>query len=111
MQHSNVADGVLVTVQKNLYALKDFLDKNPHLFHSSPGEPTASRTPAGHEHEAWKVRSNSYYTGYAARADLEYFQAEQSSVAQLQALLTRTIEAISFVLLLNDYRLGELVVK
>jgi hypothetical protein len=38
-------------------------------------------------------------------------KAEQSSVAQLQALLTRTIEAISFVLLLNDYKLGELIAK
>jgi nuclear pore complex protein Nup155 len=55
LQQSNVADSMLVTVQKNLYALKDFLDKNPHLFHSSPGEPTVSRTPAGHEQEAWKV--------------------------------------------------------
>lgn len=38
-------------------------------------------------------------------------QAEQSSVAQLQSLLTRTVEAISFVLLLNDYRLGELIAQ
>jgi nuclear pore complex protein Nup155 len=46
------------------------------------------------------------------KADLHYsIQAEQSSVAQLQALLTRAIEAISFVLLLNDYRLGELVAQ
>lgn len=38
-------------------------------------------------------------------------QAEQNSVAQLQSLLTRTVEAISFVLLLNDYRLGELIAR
>jgi hypothetical protein len=57
LQQCNIADFMLVTVQKNLYALKDFLDKNPHLFHSSPGEPTASRTPAGNEQEAWKVCS------------------------------------------------------
>lgn len=55
LQQSNIGDSMLVTVQKNLYALKDFLDKNPHLFHSSPGEPTVSRPPAGHEQEAWKV--------------------------------------------------------
>lgn len=36
---------------------------------------------------------------------------EQSSVLELQSLLTRTIEALSFVLLLNDYRLGELIFK
>lgn len=40
-----------------------------------------------------------------------FFKAEQSSVAQLQTLLTRTIEAISFVLLLNDYRLGDLIAQ
>jgi len=38
-------------------------------------------------------------------------QAEQNSVSELQTLLTRTIEALSFVLLLNDYRLGELITK
>ena len=34
---------------------------------------------------------------------------EQSSVFQLTSLLARTIEAISFVLLLNDHKLGELI--
>jgi len=38
-------------------------------------------------------------------------QAEQKSVGELQSLLSRTIEALSFVLLLNDYRLGELIAK
>ncbi|KAG9314302.1 nucleoporin [Chiua virens] len=91
LQELNVDDNLLVTVQKNLYALKEFLDKNPHLFHSTPGDPAASRNTVGHEQEAWK--------------------AEQNSVAQLQVLLTRTIEAISFVLLLSDYRLGELIAQ
>ena len=36
-------------------------------------------------------------------------QAEQGSVAQLLSLLSRTIEAISFALLLTDYRLGDLI--
>ena len=36
---------------------------------------------------------------------------EQSSVFQLTSLLARTIEAISFVLLLSDHKLGELVKK
>jgi hypothetical protein len=39
------------------------------------------------------------------------FQAEQNSVAELQSLLTRSIEALSFVLLLSDYNLGGLVAK
>ena len=38
-------------------------------------------------------------------------QAEQSSVAQLLGLLGRTIEAISFILLLNDHKLDELVAR
>jgi nuclear pore complex protein Nup155 len=113
LQQCNIADNVLVTVQKNLYALKDFLDRNPHLFHSSPGEPTASRTPAGHEQEAWKVCFGVKIEFFWFKTHLKpfYTQAEQRSVAQLQGLLIRVIEAISFVLLLNDYKLGDLIAK
>ncbi|EGO04780.1 hypothetical protein SERLA73DRAFT_164639 [Serpula lacrymans var. lacrymans S7.3] len=74
---------------RNLGALKDFLDKNPHLFHSSVGDRSGPRITTGKEQEAWK--------------------AEQDSVAQLEALLARTIEGIYFILTLNDYRIGELV--
>ncbi|KAF9455109.1 nucleoporin [Macrolepiota fuliginosa MF-IS2] len=81
-QQLNVPEGTLVTIQKNLFALKDFLDKNPHLFHASPGD-----TPVNQE----------------------ALKAEQHSVTELLALLTRTIEALSFVLLLNDYQIGELI--
>jgi nuclear pore complex protein Nup155 len=50
--------------------------------------------------------------GFSPNAKLKNpFQAEQVSVQQLQSLLSRTIEAISFFLLLNDYRLGELIAK
>jgi hypothetical protein len=55
LQQSNFEDYLLVTVQKNLFALKEFLDKNPHLFHSAPGEHSVSRTSSGNEQEAWKV--------------------------------------------------------
>ncbi|KAF8832270.1 hypothetical protein HHX47_DHR1001833 [Lentinula edodes] len=85
-----VQEARLITIQKNLYALKDLLDKNPHLFHSSPGDSAASRAPAM-EQEAWK--------------------AEQASIAQLLSLLTRTIEALSFVLLLNDYHFADIMTK
>ncbi|KAK0208086.1 nucleoporin [Desarmillaria ectypa] len=84
-----VSEAVLVTVQKNLYSLKDLLDRNPHLFHSSPGD-TAVRASAA-EQQAWK--------------------AEQSSVVELMSLLTRTIEALSFILLLTDYRIGDLITR
>ncbi|KAJ7225588.1 nucleoporin [Mycena pura] len=90
IQQSAIPDQTLVIIQKNVYALKDFLDKNPHLFHSSPGDTGNSRS-AVSEQEAWK--------------------AEQTSVSELSLLATRIIEALSFVLLLNDYRLGELVAK
>ncbi|KAF9481024.1 nucleoporin [Pholiota conissans] len=90
MQVLNAPETLLVNIQKNLFALKEFLSRNPQLFHSSPSEPTSSRTLLT-EQEAWK--------------------AEQSSVSELQTLLTRTIEALSFVLLLSDYRLNELISK
>ncbi|KAF8898825.1 nucleoporin [Infundibulicybe gibba] len=83
-----ISENVLVTIQKNLFALRDFLDKNPQLFHSSPSEPAATRSSVA-DQEAWK--------------------AEQHSVTELVSLLSRTIEALSFILLLNDYRLGELI--
>jgi nuclear pore complex protein Nup155 len=38
-------------------------------------------------------------------------QFEQQSVMQLQALLSRTIEAISFILLLHDHRMGEIIAR
>lgn len=43
--------------------------------------------------------------------DQEAWKAEQHSVAQIQALLSRTIEGISFFLLLNDHQIGQLISK
>lgn len=54
LQGLNVSEPTLSNVQKNLFALKDFLTRNPHLFHSSPSDPTSNRTPVT-EQEAWKV--------------------------------------------------------
>jgi nuclear pore complex protein Nup155 len=82
---------VYITAQKNLYALKELLDTNPQLFHSTPGDQAGARGATTSEQEAWK--------------------AEQSSVSQMVSLLTRTIEAISFALLLIDYRWGELIAQ
>jgi nuclear pore complex protein Nup155 len=53
-QALNIPEATLVNVQKNLFALKDFLTRNPHLFHSAPSEATSTRTPIT-EQEAWKV--------------------------------------------------------
>ncbi|KAJ8496905.1 hypothetical protein ONZ45_g12257 [Pleurotus djamor] len=87
-KHLSVSEDELMPIQKNLISLRDFLEQNLHLFHITPGEAN-SRPAVGNDQEAWK--------------------AEQRSVAQLMELLSRTIEALSFVLLLNDYRLGELI--
>ncbi|EIN14134.1 nucleoporin [Punctularia strigosozonata HHB-11173 SS5] len=91
LRQLNVDENLLVTIQKNLFALKTFLDKNPQLFHSTPGDQSGARSAGSNEQEAWRV--------------------EQESVSSLIALLSRAVEAISFVLLLNDYRLGELVAQ
>lgn len=50
----SVPEKDLLQLQKNLFALKDFLERNPHLFHSSPTEPAASRESLA-DQEAWKV--------------------------------------------------------
>lgn len=71
--------------------MKELLDTNPQLFHSTPGDQAGARGATTSEQEAWK--------------------AEQSSVSQMLSLLTRTIEAISFVLLLIDHRWGELIAQ
>ena len=55
MQDLNVPDDVLVTAQKNLFALKELLDTNPYLFHSAPGDHTGARSASVNEQEAWKV--------------------------------------------------------
>ncbi|KAL5535480.1 hypothetical protein ACEPAF_3574 [Sanghuangporus sanghuang] len=88
---SNFEDRTLVTIQRNLYALKNLLDNNPQLFSSAPGEQVNTGSRQHVEHDAWK--------------------AEAASISHLQALLGRTVEAISFVLLLIDYHLGELVAQ
>ncbi|KAI0068445.1 nucleoporin [Artomyces pyxidatus] len=88
---TNIPQDILFIIQKNLYALKDFLEKNPQLFHSATGDYTGARSAPASDQEAWK--------------------AEQNSVAQLQALLARTIEGASFFLLLNDHRIGELIAQ
>lgn len=91
LHETNISEDLLFMVQKNLFALKDFLDKNPHLFHSGTADYTGARAAPASDQEAWK--------------------AEQNSVAQLQTLLARTIEGASFFLLLNDHRIGELIAQ
>ena len=91
LNESAIHENVYIIAQKNLYALKELLDTNPQLFHSTPGDQAGARGATASEQEAWK--------------------AEQSSVSQMLSLLTRTIEAISFALLLIDHRWGELIAQ
>ncbi|KAI9512809.1 nucleoporin [Russula earlei] len=86
---SNIPEDILLMVQSNLFALHSFLEGNPHLFHSATGDFSGARAAPASDQEAWK--------------------AEQKSVAELQALLARTIEGVSFFLLLIDHRIGELI--
>ncbi|KAI5123612.1 hypothetical protein M0805_003428 [Coniferiporia weirii] len=90
-QSTNFDDATLVVIQRNLYALKNFLESNPQMFSSAPGEQVGSGGRQGAEHDAWKV--------------------EQSSASLLQTLLGRSVEAISFILLLIDYHFGDLVAQ
>lgn len=56
-QQLAIPEDVLTSIQKNLYSLREFLNRNLHLFHIAPGEPASARPAAGNEQEAWKVGS------------------------------------------------------
>lgn len=71
-------------IQRDLGSLRTFLDSDPHLF--------------GLIGDQWSGRS-----------EAEANQAEQDSIACLRSLLTQTIQAISFILLLIDYKLPDVV--
>ncbi|KEP53232.1 non-repetitive/WGA-negative nucleoporin carboxy-terminal protein [Rhizoctonia solani 123E] len=86
-QLSNLSEGVLADIQNDLIKLRDFVTSHPQLLLVGSGEFTAAR--GGAEQEAFKT--------------------EHTSIAQLQALLSRVIEGISFVLLLIDYKFSETV--
>jgi nuclear pore complex protein Nup155 len=46
---------------------------------------------------------------WSDRSEIEAFQIEMQLINALRALLTQTVEAISFVLLLIDYKLPDVV--
>jgi len=104
---SNIPEEILLMVQRNLFALHSFLEGNPHLFHSATGDYSGARAAPASDQEAWKV--NYIHLHLVSQLTDQRFQAEQKSVADLQALLARTIEGVSFFLLLIDHRIGELI--
>ncbi|KIY50546.1 nucleoporin-domain-containing protein [Fistulina hepatica ATCC 64428] len=79
----------VIQTGSNLNSLKESLVQNPRLF-QFPTDIPSSRS-SSNDQQAWKV--------------------EQTSVMELTALISRTIEAMSFVLLLNDYHLGDLIAQ
>ncbi|GAA5993501.1 hypothetical protein JCM10908_000619 [Rhodotorula pacifica] len=83
-QMSNMPESVLSAVQRDLIALRTFVEHEQHLFTHIPD---SSR--AGHNAAA--------------------YAAEQASLSALRLLLTQSVEAISFILLLIDYKLSDIV--
>ncbi|GAA5897156.1 hypothetical protein JCM5296_002241 [Sporobolomyces johnsonii] len=83
-QGTNVPDVVLSAVQRDLIALRSFVEQEHLLFTHVPDSSRSSPNSAA-------------------------YQAEQASLASLRLLLTQSVEAISFILLLIDYQLPEIV--
>ncbi|KAG0656686.1 hypothetical protein C6P46_006988 [Rhodotorula mucilaginosa] len=83
-QMSNMPESVLSAVQRDLIALRTFVEHEQHLFTHIPD---SSR--AGHNAAA--------------------YAAEQASLSALRLLLVQSVEAISFILLLIDYKLSDIV--
>ncbi|KAG8684883.1 hypothetical protein FRC09_015089, partial [Ceratobasidium sp. 395] len=86
-QLSNLSEDMLVDIQNDLNKLKDFVTSHPQVLLAGSGEFNMTR----------------------GGGDQEALKAEHTSIAQLQALLFRIIEGISFVLLLIDYKFSETI--
>ncbi|WAQ92935.1 hypothetical protein PtA15_17A417 [Puccinia triticina] len=82
---SSISEGLLTKVQKDLEALRHFIDNEVVLLSSIPDVRTAGRT------------------------DPAVYNLEQASIVGLRVLLTQAVEALSFVHLLIDYKLSDLL--
>ncbi|KAL9939165.1 hypothetical protein V8E36_001978 [Tilletia maclaganii] len=87
-QETAVSAGVLTSAQADLTSLAQFLQANAQFFASSSHAPRNFAAQEG-EAYAWKV--------------------EHDRVESIRALISRTLEALSFVLLLIDYQLPAVV--
>ncbi|GAA5951998.1 hypothetical protein JCM3765_005163 [Sporobolomyces pararoseus] len=83
-QTSFLPDSVLSSVQHDLMSLRSFIEQEHNLFTNLPDSSRISH-------------------------DSSPFQAEQRSLNALRLLLIQSVEAISFILLLIDYQLPEIV--
>ncbi|KAK9759808.1 hypothetical protein K7432_016807 [Basidiobolus ranarum] len=86
-----VSVSVLSSIQQNLASLREFLEANPH-FTSRP--------------DSSQFMFSDLQTG---RREAEAWQMEQQSLYTMQELLTQCFEAISFISLLLDYRLSDII--
>ncbi|KAG0142966.1 hypothetical protein CROQUDRAFT_96882 [Cronartium quercuum f. sp. fusiforme G11] len=82
---SNVPEQVLMKVQKDLTGLRTFVDNEAVLLTASLPDMRNGRT------------------------DPSLINLEQNSFDSIRALLTQAIEAISFILLLTDYKFTEII--
>ena len=84
-QVAGISEAVLTAVQRDLISLRGFVEQEQSLFTALPDGHARSPQVAG------------------------AYQAEQASLAALRLLLNQSVEAISFLLLLIDYKMADLV--
>ncbi|KAK9723027.1 hypothetical protein K7432_002235 [Basidiobolus ranarum] len=89
--HTAAPMSLLVSIQQNLINVKEFLTANPQFYsETTPSQQVHSSLQAGfREVDAWRM--------------------EQQSIQSMQQLLTLCIEAISFISLLLDYGLPDIM--
>lgn len=96
----NIPAADLMGPQKELQGLQTFLQQNAQLF----GMGISSNESIGQSRASFGRSTNTTPEGGQVA-----MQAENDSLEALKALLSRSLEALSFVLLLIDYRLPNLV--
>jgi nuclear pore complex protein Nup155 len=99
-QNANIQSSVLVGPQRELQSLRKFLDQNSQLFGLGNEGPGGASRGGG---------SNNRGTSGSIEGDQIALTAEKDSFDAIRTLLSRSLEAISFVLLLIDYKLPNLV--
>ncbi|KAJ3091850.1 hypothetical protein HK102_013147 [Quaeritorhiza haematococci] len=90
---SNLTIEELVSVQRNLDALNEFLQQHSYF--------TMAPTPNDFDSARFGYAEN--------KSDIDAIQAEQQSLHNIHVLLKQTLEAIALVLLLIDHNLPQLV--
>lgn len=108
---ANILAASLVGAQKELRSLQKFLDQNAQLFGlGSGGSSGAGDARGGGSAGSSGSNSNLNRMGSGSiEGDQIALQAERESFDAIRLLLVRSLEALSFVLLLVDYKLPTLV--